>query len=74
MPGGPLLAVDMAGGAAFVGGSPGVDRYPCPLAWCIERDRMRTFYTALGHHVAAYENSHFIQHLHGAVRWVLNEE
>lgn len=43
-----------------------------PLAWCIERDRMRTFYTALGHFGAAYENVEFVRHLGGGVSWVLS--
>jgi len=43
-----------------------------PLAWCIERGPMRTFYTALGHFGAAYENVDFVRHLGGAVSWVLS--
>ncbi len=42
-----------------------------PLAWCIERGPMRTFYTALGHFGAAYENVEFVRHLGGGVSWVL---
>jgi uncharacterized protein len=42
-----------------------------PLAWCIERGPMRTFYTALGHFGAAYENVDFVRHLGGGVSWVL---
>lgn len=42
-----------------------------PLAWCIQRGPMRTFYTALGHFGAAYENVDFVRHLGGGVSWVL---
>jgi type 1 glutamine amidotransferase len=42
-----------------------------PLAWCLERGRMRSFYTALGHFGAAYENVEFVRHLGGGVAWVL---
>jgi type 1 glutamine amidotransferase len=44
-----------------------------PLAWCIERGSMRSFYTALGHFGAAYENVDFVRHLGGGVAWVLSE-
>lgn len=43
-----------------------------PLAWCIERGPMRTFYTGLGHFGAAYENVDFVRHLGGGVSWVLS--
>jgi uncharacterized protein len=42
-----------------------------PLAWCIERGPMRTFYTVLGHFVAAYEDQSYLEHLSGAVSWIL---
>ena len=42
-----------------------------PLAWCVERGPMRTFYTVLGHFVAAYEDQRYLEHLSGAVRWIL---
>lgn len=45
-----------------------------PLAWCIERGPMRTFYTALGHFGAAYENVDFVRHLGGGVAWVLSDQ
>ena len=45
-----------------------------PLAWCVERPPMRTFYTALGHFVAAYENADYLQHVRGGIEWVLGEE
>jgi uncharacterized protein len=57
-----LLAVEFGGS--------GVDALP--IAWCIERPPMRTFYTALGHFVAAYENADYLTHVLGGVRWVLD--
>ena len=42
-----------------------------PISWCIERGPMRTFYTVLGHFVTAYEDGKYMQHLRGAVEWVL---
>ena len=42
-----------------------------PLSWCIERGPMRTFYTVLGHFVAAYEDQRYLEHLSGAVRWII---
>ena len=43
-----------------------------PLAWFIERGPMRSFYTALGHFGAAYENVDFVRHLGGGVSWALS--
>lgn len=59
-----LLAVEFGG--------PNAGRLP--LAWCIERPPMRSFYTALGHFVAAYENADYLQHLRGGVEWVLGQD
>lgn len=59
-----LLGVELAG-------APSSAPTVLPLAWCIERQAMRSFYTALGHHLSAYESGDFIQHLLGAVEWVL---
>lgn len=42
-----------------------------PLAWCVDRPPMRSFYTALGHFVAAYEDANYLQHVRGGVDWVL---
>ena len=42
-----------------------------PLAWCIQQGGMRTFYTVLGHFLAAYEDANYLEHLSGAVRWLL---
>jgi uncharacterized protein len=58
-----LLAVEF--------GAPGVGRLP--LAWCVQRGPVRTFYTALGHFVAAYEDADYLRHVLGGVRWVLDE-
>jgi type 1 glutamine amidotransferase len=56
-----LLAVEFGGS----------DAGPLPIAWCIERPPVRTFYTSLGHFVAAYEDAHYLRHLLGGIRWVL---
>jgi uncharacterized protein len=48
------------------------DPHVLPLAWCIERTSTRTFYTALGHFSAAYEDPSFLQHLAGGIEWVLD--
>ncbi len=58
-----LLAVEL-------GGNPEVIRLP--LAWCIERAPMRSFYTALGHFVAAYEDVNYLQHIRGGIEWVIS--
>jgi type 1 glutamine amidotransferase len=42
-----------------------------PLAWCQDYDGGRSFYTALGHTNESYEDPLFIEHLAGAVTWVL---
>jgi uncharacterized protein len=64
-----LLGVEM-------GTVPGTDlpaqgRSVLPVAWCIERGPLRTFYTVLGHFVTAYEDSNYMRHLYGAVRWAM---
>jgi uncharacterized protein len=55
-----LLAVEFGGSGTL------------PIAWCVERQPLRTFYTALGHFVAAYENADYLRHLLGGIRWVLD--
>jgi type 1 glutamine amidotransferase len=45
-----------------------------PIAWCVERPPVRTFYTALGHFVAAYENADYLRHVLGGVQWVLGSD
>jgi type 1 glutamine amidotransferase len=42
-----------------------------PLAWCLERGAMRSFYTALGHFVSAFEDVNYLRHLRGGLNWVL---
>lgn len=59
-------------GIEFGTGDHGTGHQVLPLAWCIERGPMRTFYTALGHFGAAYENVDFVRHLGGGVSWVLS--
>jgi uncharacterized protein len=59
-------------GVEFGPGDDGTGQQVMPLAWCIERGPMRTFYTALGHFGAAYENVDFVRHLGGGVSWVLS--
>jgi type 1 glutamine amidotransferase len=56
-----LLAVQLGGSQAST----------LPVAWCVERPPVRTFYTALGHFVAAYENADYLGHVLGGIRWVL---
>jgi type 1 glutamine amidotransferase len=58
-----LLAVELGGASAG----------RLPLAWCVERPPMRSFYTALGHFVAAYEDADYLQHIRGGIEWVLGE-
>jgi type 1 glutamine amidotransferase len=64
-----LLGVEM--GSVPTGDLPGEGASVLPIAWCIERGPLRTFYTVLGHFVAAYEDGNYMQHLQGAVEWVL---
>ncbi len=60
-----LLAVEL-------GDPPGAVRLP--LAWCRDQPPMRTFYTSLGHFVAAYEDARYLQHIRGGIEWVLAAE
>lgn len=60
-------------GVEFGGDRDGNSPQVLPLAWCIERGPMRTFYTALGHFGAAYENVDFVRHLGGGVAWALSD-
>jgi type 1 glutamine amidotransferase len=57
-----LLAVEFGGSDVGI----------LPIAWCVERPPVRTFYTALGHFVAAYENAAYLRHVLGGIRWVLD--
>jgi len=63
-----LLAVEMGSGGSGEGPS------RLPIAWCIERGAMRTFYTVLGHFLSAYEDGNYLEHLRGAVEWVLGND
>jgi type 1 glutamine amidotransferase len=56
-----LLAVEFSGSQSI----------SLPLAWCVDRAPMRSFYTALGHFVAAYEDVDYLQHLRGGIEWVI---
>lgn len=40
-----------------------------PMAWYHEFDGGRSFYTALGHIPAVYEDEVFLQHLYGGIYW-----
>lgn len=60
-----LLSVDEL---SYRGGGMGGDH---PLAWCQELDGGRSFYTALGHAPADYEESDFLEHLDGGLGWAL---
>jgi type 1 glutamine amidotransferase len=59
-------------GLEFGHGHDGTGGQILPLSWCIERGPMRSFYTALGHFGAAYENVDFVRHLGGGVAWALS--
>jgi type 1 glutamine amidotransferase len=45
-----------------------------PLCWCTEMGPARSFYTVLGHFLEAYEDGQYLQHLRGAVEWVMGGE
>lgn len=60
-----LLSVDES---SYDGGGMGRDH---PLAWCHERSGGRSFYTALGHASADYEDPAFLSHLAGGLGWAL---
>ncbi len=66
-----LLAVEL--GSAPPGDQASRDWHAAcvlPLAWSIERGAIRTFYTALGHFAAAYDDENFVKHLRGGIEWV----
>ena len=44
-----------------------------PIAWYHNYDGGRAFYTAWGHHPEAFTEPLFLQHLTGAIKWVLKE-
>jgi hypothetical protein len=45
-----------------------------PFAWSFSEGLGRVFYTALGHFPAAYENIVYLNHLYGALTWLLGRE
>ncbi|KAI1174418.1 carboxylesterase-like protein [Nemania sp. FL0916] len=58
-----LLSTDES---LYDGGEMGSDH---PLAWCREFDGGRTFYTALGHFDAAFQDESFMTHVLNGIRW-----
>ena len=64
-----LLGVEM--GSVLTTNPAGNGSSALPVAWCIERGPLRTFYTVLGHFVTAYEDGMYMRHLLGGVEWVL---
>jgi type 1 glutamine amidotransferase len=42
-----------------------------PLAWCHEVGKGRSFYTALGHDIAAYQDPNLRRHIQGGILWTL---
>lgn len=45
-----------------------------PLAWCQRFDGGRQWYTALGHKIEHYQDSDYVKHLEGGIRWALLKE
>ncbi len=43
-----------------------------PIAWCREFDGGRSFYTGLGHSIAEYSDSLFLQHLLGGIQYAFD--
>ncbi len=43
-----------------------------PLAWCQTVGKGRSFYTALGHDIAAYADPLFRKHIEGGILWTLS--
>jgi uncharacterized protein len=43
-----------------------------PLSWCREEDHGRSFYSALGHFPAAWEDTTYLRHLGGGLEWLLD--
>jgi type 1 glutamine amidotransferase len=41
-----------------------------PLAWCLENEGGRSFYSALGHFPQAWESTVFLRHLAGGLAWL----
>ena len=45
-----------------------------PLAWYMEFDGGRQWYTALGHKNEHYEDANYIKHLAGGIQWAMQKE
>ena len=45
-----------------------------PLAWCHEFDGGRQFYTALGHDSKHYQDTTFLKHLLGGIKWAISDK
>ncbi len=67
-----LLALRMGPVSGFAAGEKLAAR-DLPLAWCQEHGRARSFYSALGHFTAAWEDTSYLRHVQGGVAWVLGE-
>lgn len=61
-----LITIDES---SYVGGKHGTNH---PLCWTREFDGGRIFYTAMGHTPASYTEPLYIEHIKGAVNWLLN--
>ncbi len=45
-----------------------------PVSFAREHDNYRSFYTALGHESALYQDENFKQHLTGGIMWAVRRE
>jgi type 1 glutamine amidotransferase len=63
-----LLEVDES---SYTGGTLGASH---PIAWCHEAFGGRAFYTALGHHAAAYSDPRLLGHIGGGMAWAARVE
>ncbi|MFO0958680.1 MAG: ThuA domain-containing protein [Isosphaeraceae bacterium] len=59
---------------------PGRSKFPgelfghaLPLAWTLQADGGRTFYTSLGHKSEHYKDPNFLRHLLGGIRWAMGQ-
>ena len=64
----PLITIDET---TYVGGANGTDH---PMSWYHEYDGGKAFYTALGHTNEMYDNPLFLDHLKGAIQYLLGED
>jgi len=63
-----LMTVDEG---SYHGGTMGTDH---PVAWCREFDGGRSFYTALGHFEAAFEDPRFMRQVLRGILWAAKKE